>query len=82
MIITENTNLNATLESTDSEGNKKQIVSINSNLTQNSKNFNFSYTIMDEEEVEANLEDIQTQMDEFMVALKAKMVNMGYKVTI
>jgi hypothetical protein len=82
MIITENTNLNGTLEVTNSEGVKKSVVSINSNLTQNSNNFSLNFTIMDAVSVGANITEVQNQMDTFMSQLKAKMVELGYKITI
>lgn len=82
MIITENTNLNGTLQIAGADGVKKSVVSINSNMVQNSNNFNFNLTIMDRASMEGNIEEIQSQMDEFMALLKVKMLEMGYKVTI
>ena len=82
MIVTENTNLNGTLEVTNGEGIKKSVVSINSNLTQNSNNFSFNFTIMDSVSVDANIVEVQNQMDNFMIQLRAKMVELGYKITI
>ena len=82
MTIIENINLNGTLDVEDAEGNKKQAISINSNLTQNGNNLNFSFTITDKEAVTDNVADLQSQMDTFMTALKTKMTAMGYGITI
>lgn len=82
MIITQNTNLNGSLEVTNADDTKKTVVAINSNLVENSNNFNFSFTVIDNILVDANAADIQSQMDEFIAALRVKMVELGYKITL
>jgi len=82
MIIVENTNLNGTLEITDPEGVKKSVVSINTNLTENTNNFNFNFTVIDKVAVDANIEAVQLEMNSFMAALRDKMTSAGYLITI
>lgn len=82
MIITENTNLNGALEVSFNDGSTKTVVVINSNLVESNSSFNFNFSVMDKDSLTANLVELQTQMDEFMVALKAKMLERGYLLTI
>lgn len=82
MKITENTNLNGALEVTNADGTKKIVVAINTNLVENSNNCNFSFTVLDTILADANAVDIQTQMDEFIAALRVKMIELGYKITL
>lgn len=82
MKIVENTNLNCNLEVTDSIGNVKSVVSINTYMPETGKDFNFNFNIMDKELVDTNTQIVQEQLDSFMTTLRAKMLELGYKITI
>ena len=82
MLIIENTNLRATLQFTDSEGNTKPVVNVNTNLTKGGSNFNLNFTVIDETVITNNLEAIQLEIDSFKTALSEKMIEFGYKITL
>lgn len=82
MEINENINLNGTIEITGADGSKKPAVAVNSNLTKNGGNFNFSFNIIDNIVLESNVAEVQTEIDSFLNTLKAKMIELNYKVTI
>ena len=82
MIITENTNLKAILQITDVNGDVKSVISINSNLAKGGNSLNFNFSVIDETVMADNLEAVQTEMDNFKIALNEKMIEFGYKIKI
>lgn len=81
MIITQNTNISATLE-LEVEGIKSPVVSVNSKLVQDGRNFNIGFSIMDSASLDENIAEIQAQLDGFMSTIRLKMVELGYKIKI
>jgi len=82
MEIRETTNLNSILSITNTDKTIKPIITINSNLSQGGNNLNLNFNIIDELSIAGNEAAAQTEMDSFMTALRAKMVELGYQVTI
>lgn len=82
MIITEKLNISGNLEITNSDGIKRQAISINSNLSKDGNSFNLNFVIMDNAGVTNNLTDVQAEMDNFINTLKIKMIELGYKINI
>ena len=82
MTIVENVNLNATLQITDSDKNVKPVIAINSNLVNGGNNLNVSFTVIDADTLTNNIVAVQAEMDSFLVALNAKMIEFGYQVKI
>lgn len=82
MTIVENVNLNATLQITDSDKNVKPVIAINSNLVNGGNNLNLSFTVIDADALTNNVVAVQAEMDSFLLALNAKMVEFGYQVKI
>ncbi|WP_282804281.1 hypothetical protein [Clostridium tetani] len=59
----------------------KKILTLNANFNLN-RAFNVSVSILDEESVKKDKENIQKQVDEFIKNVKEKASELGYEITI
>lgn len=58
------------------------VLSLNAGLNSDATSFTLNLNILNKDGVSANTEDVQTQINNFLVQLRTKMTEMGYKVTI
>lgn len=82
MIINENIRLNSSATVTNDKGYEIQVVSLNSSLDSGCTNFNLNITIMDKASTDANKAIVQEQINSFLEAIRNKMVELGYSITI
>ncbi|RXI57403.1 hypothetical protein [Clostridium tetani] len=59
----------------------KKILTLNANFNLN-RAFNVSVSILDEESVKKDKENIQKQVDEFIKNVKEKASELGYEITV
>lgn len=77
--INENININANIVPT---GMNKPVIGLSGILNTNTLGFGMSFNIMDKENFDLNLTEIQEQFNQFLDAIRAKMTELGYKITI
>jgi len=74
--------MNGSLDVEDANKIKKNVANVSCNLVEGNSNFSFNLNISDKILLADNLTSVQSQMDEFIVAVRAKMAEMGYQLTI
>lgn len=82
MIINESINLSATLIGTNDNNEEIPTVVVRSKLEEGGSSLTFTLNVINETELINNVENIQTQLNEFMSAIRTKMAELNYKLTI
>lgn len=82
MIINESINLSATLIVTNDNNEEIPTVVVRSKLEEGGSSLTFTLNVINETELINNAENIQTQLYEFMNAIRTKMAELNYKLTI
>lgn len=82
MIINESINLSATLIGTNDNNEEIPTVVVRSKLEEGGSSLTFTLNVINETELINNAENIQTQLNEFMSAIRTKMAELNYKLTI
>lgn len=82
MEINESISLNATLIGKDSNGMDLPIVTVRGKLEEGGSTLTLAIAVMNKKELDDNLEGIQTQLNEFLNAMRNRMTELNYKLTI
>lgn len=79
--LNQNLNINGAIMEKDASGVERGIVGINVGFT-NQTTFTFGFNILDINAVTNNKESVQTQLNDFIASIRAKMIELGYDITI
>lgn len=82
MIINESINLSGTLIGTNDNNEEIPTVVVRSKLEEGGSSLTFTLNVVNETELINNVENIQAQLNEFMSAIRTKMAELNYKLTI